>query len=162
MSDVRLRADFTDHQLWWLYYDGALDADTLLRVVDFSYGIPSFARARAAFAELANAPADDQNEAPAAGAAAADNDAGWVPDEDLFGRRPSGQRGRWSPLQHYEAEVRQTMPGARTMPGASFRAFAYAAWARMSSAQKAEYRAKTFALRGEYMRRARRDRESSL
>ena len=55
--------------------------------------------------------------------------------------------------------MRETLPGARTMPGASLRAFAYASWARMTSSQKDPYRAKTFALRGEYMRRARRDRE---
>ena len=55
MSDLRLQADFTDHQLWWLYYEGTLDADRLLRVIDIpAYGIPSIAEARAAYAELGN------------------------------------------------------------------------------------------------------------
>ena len=123
MSDLRLRADFTDHQLWWLYYEGTLDADRLLRVIDIpAYGIPSIAEARAAYAELgnvcdspptepevadlANAPDEDPTETPAAEAAfdnlanAPDENPGWVPDENTFGRRPVGHRGPWSPLQH--------------------------------------------------------------
>lgn len=83
---------------------------------------------RAAWTALAALQPPDSGNAPLAAAAepaAGDASCG---DGDTFHRRPYGHRGPWSPLQHYEAELRETILGARSMPGAALRAFSLAAW----------------------------------